>query len=278
MSRAKAQAAESRRSPGKRTCALAGTIPLQREGAMNPTNVSPQITLRIPGSWSNPGELLSRLPQGFRLTPEALLLPGGTEIEFTPMAPDGKFPEIFESSCRRPPRRDELERVARYTVNVCLSGPGGSLESALMMMQAGSAMVRAGGAGVFIDNSALAHGGDDWINMTNDASSDAISFAFTSIVRGRHEIYTMGMQTMGFPDLLMRRWGSDEEGETMIEIIRYVCGSDKPIGVGHVLADERGPRFQVLAATLDEFAAESPMHNPFGRLRIESLKDIAQGN
>jgi hypothetical protein len=146
------------------------------------------------------------------------------------------------------------------------------------MMQAGAAIVRAGGAGVFIDNSGLAHGGDDWIKLTEDAGPDAISFAFASIVRGRHEVYAMGMHVMGFPDILMRSGDIDEQGETIIEIIRYVCGGGRPIGVGHVLADEHGPRFQVVGRMHDDFDLQSPMHNPFGRLKIASAKDIAPGN
>lgn len=114
--------------------------------------------------------------------------------------------------------------------------------------------------------------------MTDDAGPDALSFAFASIVRGDDEVYTMGMHVMGFPEILMRTADIDEQGETIIEIIRYVCGGGKPIGVGHLLADEHGPRFQVVAVTHDDFGPESPMHNPFGRLKIVSAKDIAEGN
>src|SRR5437763_9893129 len=113
---------------------------------MDDTNDSPKITLRIPGDWAHPGELLKRLPDGVRLTPEALILPNGPKIDFFPMAPDGEFARIFASACRRTPGADELAVVARYTVNVGLTGPGGSLESALTMMHAGAAIVRAGGA------------------------------------------------------------------------------------------------------------------------------------
>jgi hypothetical protein len=191
------------------------------------------------------------------------------------MPPDDQFPRIFESCCRRPPTQDELAVVGRYTVDVGLTGPGGSLESALTMMQAGAAIVRAGGAGVFNDNSGLAHGGGDWLAMTEDAGPDAVSFAFAAIVRDQHEVYTMGMHVMGFPDLLMR---SAVDEETIIEIIRYVCGGGRPIGVDHVLADEQGPRFQVVGTTSDDFEADSPMHNQYGRLKIVSATDIAQGN
>lgn len=239
---------------------------------------SPTITLRIPGAWSHPGELMDQLPAGFRLTPDSLFLPDETAVEFIPMPPDGEFPRIFASSCRRPATKDELAVVARYTVNVGLRGPGGSLDSALAMMRAGAAIVRAGGAGVFIDNSALAHGGEDWIKMTDEGSPDAVSYAFASIIRGRRETYTMGMQAMGFPDLVLRSADVDAEGQTIIEILRYVCGSGRSVDIGHVLADENGPRFQVVSKTKDEFAADSPMHNPFGRLTISSMDDIAGNN
>lgn len=247
---------------------------------MSDPGISPKITFRIPGDWSHPKELLERLPDGFRLGPEALRLPDGTEIEFNQMQPDGQFPRIFRSACRRPPTDDELDVLGRYSVNVGLSGAGGSMEAARTMMQAAAAFVRAGGAGVFIDNSALAHGGSDWLAMTDDGGPEAISFAFASIVRGPKEVYTMGMQTMGFPDLLMRSADIDERGEMVIELIRYICGGDRPIEVGHLLADDRGrPRFQVVAKEDDgEFDAESPMHNPWGRLKIVSAKEIAENN
>src|SRR5262245_33483463 len=191
---------------------------------MNDTAERPTVTLRIPGDWAHPGELLERIPDGFRLTPDHLILPDGTELDFVPMQPDDQFPEIFRSSCRRPARDDELAVVARYSVNIGLTGPGGSMESALTMMQAGAAIGRAGGAGVFNDNSGLAHGGRHWITMTEDGSPDAVSFAFASIVRGREETYTMGMHVMGFPEILMRTADIDEQGDNIVEIIRYVCG------------------------------------------------------
>jgi hypothetical protein len=112
--------------------------------------------------------------------------------------------------------------------------------------------------------------------MTEDGSPDAISFAFAAIIRGRQDVYTMGMHVLGFPDLLMRSSDVDEPGETVVEIIRYICRGDRPIDVGHVLADECGPRFQVVDRVNDEL--DGPMHNPHGRLKLVSANDIAQAN
>src|SRR5207249_2340975 len=136
--------------------------------------------LRIPGNWSHPGELIERLPAGWRWTPGALISPDTTQVEFGAMAADDQFAQIFRSSCRQPPTTEELATVDGYTVNVLLSGPGGSMPAARAMMQAGAAVVQAGaavvqagGAGVFIDNSALAHGGQQWLGMTEDGGPDA---------------------------------------------------------------------------------------------------------
>jgi len=126
---------------------------------MNEPAAPVEIVFRIPGKWSHPRELIQRLPDGYRLTAEGLILPDSTEVGFGAMAPDDQFAQIFRSSCRQPATEDELATVDGYSVNVGLTGPGGSMQAARRMMQAAAAVVRAGGAGVFIDNCALAHGG-----------------------------------------------------------------------------------------------------------------------
>ena len=173
---------------------------------------------------------------------------------------------------------DELTTVDGYTVNVFLSGPGGSMQAARTMMQAGAAVVRAGGAGVFIDNSALAHGGRHWLDMTDDGSPDALSFAFVAIVGGKADVWTMGMHVLGLRDLVMKRADADVDGFDIIEVIRYLSRGEKPIDDGHVLADLGGPRFQAFAQDSPVQLAGSPMHNPFGRLKLVSLRDIAEAN
>jgi hypothetical protein len=245
---------------------------------MNQPAAPVTIALRIPGQWSHPGELIERLPAGHRLTAESLLLPDGTPVGFGALAADEQFAAIFRSSCREPAAAHELAAVEHYTVNVILSGPGGSLPAARTMMQAGAAVVRAGGAGVFIDNSALAHGGGHWLEMTEDGGPDALSFAFVAIVRGRADVWTMGMHVLGLRDTVMKRNDIEAGGFDIVEVIRYLVRGEKPIDDGHVLADWNGPRFQAFAQGGAEEQAGSPMHNPFGRLRLVRLQTIAETN
>ncbi len=245
---------------------------------MNKAAASIQVHMRIPGRWSHPRELIQRLPADCRFTPTALVLPDGKQVEFDAMEPDDQFPQIFRSACRRPAADAELATVDGYTVNALLSGPGGSMEAARTMMQAGAALVRAGGAGVFIDNSALAHGGQAWLEMTEDGGPDAVSFAFVAIIRGQAEVRTMGMHVLGLRDIVMKRADADADETALVEVIRYLSRGDKPVDNGHVIADAGGLRFQVFTQESEEGQAGSPMHNPFGRLRLVSMRDIAEAN
>ncbi len=245
---------------------------------MNEPTAPITIDVRIPGTWSHPRELIRRLPDGCRLTAEGLVLPDATPVEFGAVPADDQFAQIFRSSCRRPATDDELATVDGYRVNVLLSGPGGSMAAARAMMRAAAAVVRAGGAGVFIDNSTLAHGGRDWLEMTEDGGPDALSFAFVAIVRGKTDVWTMGMHVLGLRDVVMKRADLEADDFDIIEVIRYLCAGEKPVGDGHVIADENGPRFQAFTEYSPAELARGPLHNPFGRLRLVSLRDVAETN
>lgn len=236
------------------------------------------VTLRIPGAWGHPRELVEGLPRSCRLTPEELILADGTRAEFIPMPPDGQFAQVFRASCRHQATPDELAKIDGYQVNVCLSGPGGSLEAALAMMRAAAAIVRAGGAGVFIDNSALAHGGKVWLEMTEDGGPDAVSYAFVSVIDAPPISWTVGMHVLGLRDLLMKREDAAADDFGIADVIRYLASSDKPVDDGHILADLSGPRFRALAEDSDTRTAGTPMHNPFGRLRLVSTRDYVERN
>ncbi len=237
-----------------------------------------KVTLRIPGTWSHPQELIQGLPPGFRCSAEGLLLPDATPVELHAVGADDQFAGVFRSACRSPATNDELATVDGYTVNVLLSGPGGSLQAARTMMQAAAAVVRAGGAGVFIDNSALAHGGQKWIEMSEDGGPDALSFAFVAIVRGQTDVWTMGMHVLGLRDVVMKRAEVESGGYDIVEVVRYLSRGENLVENGHLLGDFEGPRFQALAEDGPKMPAGSPLHNPFGRLRLVSMKDIAEAN
>jgi len=243
---------------------------------MNEPGPPINVDLRIPGRWSHPRDLIERLPDGCRMKPGTLTLPDGARVDVGFLPPDDQFPGIFRSSCRRLPTEEELATADGYTVNVALSSNGGSTEAARTIMKAGAAMVRAGGAGVFIDNSALAHGGGLWLEMTEDGGPAALSFAFVGIVRGNRDVWTIGMHVLGLRDIVLKREDLDN-GFDIVEVIQYLIRGDKPVGDGHILV-LNGPWLSCREEDGDPRLVGTPMYNPFGRYRLLKLSDIASNN
>jgi len=109
------------------------------------------------------------------------------------LPPDDEFPRVFEGACRRLPSRRDRRTIESYGVNVCLAGPGGSLEAAIRMLMAGAAVVQAGGAGVFVDNSGRAHPSRDWIDLADSP-----------------DLWSVGMHVFGLCDAVIKRGDDDE--------------------------------------------------------------------
>lgn len=233
---------------------------------------APEVTLRIPGGWSGPQEFVERLPRGCRCTPERLVLADGTEFEFNALPADEEFAGVFAGGCPKLPTADERERIENYQVNVCLTGQGGSLAAAKQLMAAGAAVIAAGGAGVFVDNSGIAHGGADWLALLEGADTGGVYWAFVSAVHNDDEVYSVGMHILGFRDAIIPRTGrEDRDFRTLHSFLGYTAFSGKTLQDGELVGDPVLPTFQVHAEPYDRFPADAPMFNPYGQWRLKPL-------
>jgi hypothetical protein len=234
------------------------------------TSPSVFVDLRIPGMWSRPEDLIERLPDSYRVIQQKLILPDGSQIPIGFPPADKQFPGIFHSVCRQPPTKKERAIVDGYTINVTLSGCGGSMEAAHRIMQAAATIIKAGGAGVFIDNSMLAHGGEHWLEMTEDGGFDALSFAFVGIIRTNTDIWTAGMHVLGLRDIVVKRTDIMEDYD-VVELIRSMVRKDRRIENGHSVAGVDGTCYSCRAEEGELRRISIPMRNPFGRLRLARL-------
>ena len=92
------------------------------------------------------------------------------------------------------------------------------------------------------------------------------------------DVWTMGMHVLGLRDVVMKRMDIEAGGFDIVDVIRYLSQTEKPIEDGHIVADLDGPRFQAFRQDSPKALARSPMHNPFGRLKLVSMRDIAETN
>jgi hypothetical protein len=163
----------------------------------------------------------------------------------------------------------EREQIEKYKVNICLTGRGGSIEAARQLMAAAAAVLTAGGAAVFIDNSGLAHGATDWFTLLESADNGGVYWAFVSTVRGDAELYSVGMHMLGCRDAIIPATGDDEfDYRTLHSFLGFTAFSGAKLRDGEVVSDTSLPTFQVHAQTDDRFPADAPMFNPYGRWRL----------
>ncbi len=232
----------------------------------------PEIAVRIPGTWSCPASLQQSLPSGYTLTPGWLQLPDGGRLQVYPHAADDEFAGIFMGACRGRLSAAQQRRIKRYGVNVCLIGRGGSIEAAQRMMTAAAAVVRAGGMGVFIDNSGAAHGGGDWLNLAGDPDDGATLPAFVASYANERIIYSVGMHVLGIRDAVMSQT-DDREADAIVlnSFLLYTifCGTD--MADGDLVGDSDEPTHRVRGQDCDFPPAGTPMHNPYGCWRLEEL-------
>jgi hypothetical protein len=243
-----------------------------RRNLKDDEGIAPEVTLRIPGTWSRPEEFYERLPRGCQCTDGSLVLVDGSEFELNVLPADEEFPRIFAGACSKTPTEDEQERIENYKVNICLTRRGGSIEAAKTVMAGAAAVLAAGGAGVFVDNSGIAHGATDWLALFNSADDGGVYWAFIGAVRSADEIYSVGMHVLGFRDAIIPATGNAEyDARTLHSFLGCLAFSGTPLHDGDVVGDTVLPTFRVHEQAEDRFPASAPMFNAHGRWRLERL-------
>jgi hypothetical protein len=231
-----------------------------------------EVTLRIPGTWREPEEFYSRLPRGCHCTADALVLEDGSQFELHALQADEEFPQVFADSCPKLPTESERERIDNYQVNICLTGPGGSIEAAKRLMAGAAAIIAAGGAGVFVDNSGIAHGASDWLTLFDSADDGGVYWAFISTVRTGKELYSVGMHILGFRDAIVPSTGDEEfDYRALHSFLGYSAFSGATLQDGDVVRDAVLPTFSAHAQPDDRVPENAPMFNPHGRWRLAPI-------
>lgn len=224
-----------------------------------------EVFLRIPGPWRRSQELQSRLPAGFHFDGDRLATPVGS-VELQTLSVDREFPRIFRMSCRRPLQRKEDNGLDQYGMNVAVIARAGSMSAVQQVLKASAGLIQAGGFGVFIDNSLLAHSGSDWLELAeNSDDPQAIFYAFVNLARIRGDIRSHGMHVLGQRDSV----ANQEYLPSLENFLRTTCANTTDWGEGAIFADQEGRQFVLRAEPDRGISPNHPARNPYGRWRLE---------
>lgn len=246
-----------------------------------------QIVMRIPGMWRSSKALEKSLQKTLQATPAInfklsncwLTMPDDKRIELIFSKADEEFPRVFATACRDAPTLGERKVLDNYRAAAILVGDGGSLDHARSMLHAAALLIEAGGAGAFIDNSTLAHGGQMIKQFVESPDVvDSTTYAYTALYQTRDEAYTMGLQALGLPNFNMARSDIGPDGKEMIEMITYMGNPESPrLLAGDLVSGLLGIKYRVEEAEPAIGDAESgPLHNPWGRLRLKHELTLAE--
>jgi len=241
--------------------------------------ILPEINLRVPGPWRSPDELAERLAGeggGFRVDDEYLVNDqAGARFDWGVSPHDDEIHELFAHDGRL--SREEIDRVAAHAVKVHVSGPGGSPVAARAIMAAATALVKAGGYGVMVDNSGNTHGVDDWLALAGDTQPGGLYWAYVSMAGGSEEVFSAGMHCLGFRDAEARvpnipdGPGREEIGFLLHNFLGYCYQSGIPVNDGDPLGDEESALFRARHRPCTRFPAGTPYHNPYGVWFLEPI-------
>jgi hypothetical protein len=231
----------------------------------------PEIVLRVPGPWKRQQEFEKSLTDDFRVEGNRLRTPEGRSWELHALPADREFPRIFRLACRaRPLTNDEQSGLNRYAMAVAITGSSGSMQGARQLLEAGAGLVRAGGLGVFIDNSVLAHSGTDWLELAeNRHDPSAVFYTFVNVAKLGMEIRSHGMHVFGQRDAVVAQ---EVDLSALEDFLRKTSADSPEFAEGDCFTDQRGKRYK-LHAESDRgfFSPTHPVNNPYGRWRLDPV-------
>lgn len=244
---------------------------------MSDTKPLAQLVLCVPGPWSDRSELLQRIIEGTKgeyLFAGRLLMHVPTKhvFDLEHEAADERMAQAFAAAGPHWRESAEMAAIGTHRGVVYLLGHGGSDQNVQALMLAAQALLDAGGLGVKVESSGLAHSPTDWRRMCAELHLFSPYKAFVVIAGGRHEAYSCGMHTFGMHDVQV----FEDDGAEAVHVARtfswYVYTERPEIRDGQSFACEQGaPGYRVSNGEGVDYGADSLFSNPYGTWQLRRL-------
>ncbi len=236
------------------------------------------IQLRVPGPWHKPQalfEALERDGDGWQVDEHGALTHAATgrKVTLSVTPHDDDLGEVFRGGHHDRMTKEELDRVENHAVKVHVESPGGSAEAARLAVEAAAALVRAGGFGVFVDNSGACHGPGDFLKLAGDPDPGGLYWTFVMLTATRDDMFSFGMHCLGLRDCRLPDPPEDQNAAAFAihNFLGYTYQSGAIVTDGDALGSPDRPMFRVFQEPFTRAPAGTPMYNPYGVWRLEPL-------
>ncbi len=237
-----------------------------------PTTV--KTVLCVPGPWREKFDLMEAL-----LSSSEYLLAGNLLYHVTTkegfhldiQSADPQVTHAFSIAGYHWASTPEMNRIADHQMVVYIVGEGGSPESAGFLMEAAEAFLAAGGFGVKIESSGLAHSPAEWRRSIR-LQDKGLHHAYVVYLQG-NPTYSCGMHNLGYKDAVIDKYQAEDPIELLRIFTRYMVVEKPVLGEGHTFqASLSAPAYRMTHEPCAFYDEDSLFTNPFGlwRLRLKT--------
>lgn len=238
-------------------------------------NPLPKTVLCIPGPWASRSDLVEAVVQsdsGYLFAGQILLhMPSGLsfELEFQPHDP--RMAAAFRTAGPHWSASPAMTHIGEHAGVAYLVGEGGSRVNAEALMLAAAALLKAGGLGVKVESSGLAHSPEDWHKLCAERHLFSAHRAYVLYVTGS-QVYTCGMHNLGLRDAIVDNFGGNTAAAVaLVRTFSWYLFTEAPeLRAGQSFAAAAGaPAYRLREKPGVVYEDDSLFANPYGFWRLE---------
>lgn len=238
-----------------------------------PNAAAPLTVLCIPGPWRTRTDLIEAIVHshsGYLFAGQILMnmdTKQSCELDFQPADP--RMDAAFRASGPHWVGTPEMQRIAGHASVVYLVADGGQAITAEALMQAAAALLDAGGLGVKVESSGIAHSPAAWREMCAELHLFSAHRAYVLYVTGE-QVYSCGMHNLGLRDAIVENDGNTAGAvELLRQFTRYLFTESPTIRAGQTFGVEQdAPVYRLLDDPGPGYEEGSLYANPLGFWRL----------
>jgi hypothetical protein len=180
---------------------------------------------------------------------------------------DPRLEQAFAIAGRGSLTEADLRAIAAHQHTLYVTGKGGSVDRARLMLRVGTQLLDAQGIAVKVESSGTAHSASRWRELAALGSEAALYHAYVTLVTSRQGLYSCGMHAVGLSDALTQAENASRVVDgfllyTLIDRPTLADGETFSLGAGEAV-------YRVRHIPDERFPPDDPFHNPYGLWLLE---------
>jgi hypothetical protein len=241
---------------------------------MSEASSVPEAVICVPGPWGDRSELIQALVRAsgdFIFAGRVLMnMKTRESCELVFESPDERMLSAFLAAAPHWAQTPEMAKIKDHRSVVYLVGHGGSHKNFAALMLAANALVKAGGYGVKIESTGLAHSPAAWGQFCDELHLFSAHRACVLYLTG-DDAYSCGMHNLGMKDAIVENLETSEAVELLRTFTWYMYTEQPSIREGQTFSvSPTAPVYRIAndpGVTYDE---GSLFANPYGFWRLEA--------